>query len=481
MPPVEPVLVVAILLLVAVLAGKISGRFGIPALLLFLAIGMLAGSDGPGGIEFDDPALASSIGAVALAFILFSGGLDTRWETIRPVLAPGILLATVGTLITAAVVGVGAWALFDTSLTVGLLMGAIVSSTDAAAVFSVLRSRGVNLKGRLRPLLEFESGSNDPMAVFLTVGLTTLVTQQDASGIDLVWLFVRQMTLGAAFGLLLATGAVWVINHIRLEYEGLYPVLTVGLVVFVYAITTWAGGSGFLAVYLAGLTIGRGRLVHKRSLMRFHDAIGWLMQIVMFLILGLLVFPSELPDVAIPALGLTAILMFIARPIAVFASLRPSKWSLRERTFLSWVGLRGAVPIVLATFPLAQGVEGASTIFDAVFFVVLISVLFQGTTIPAAARRLGVESAMAVSSDEIEVIGRDAAQRQLVEIHVGSGAWVVGRQVVEIDLPGEAWLTLLTRDGEAIVPQGPTVLSEGDVLTVFASDTEADEIRHLSS
>lgn len=481
MPPIEPVLAIAILLLVAVLAGKVSGRFGIPALLLFLAIGMLAGSDGPGGIEFEDAGVASSIGAVALAYILFSGGLDTRWSAVRPVLGPGVLMATAGTLITAVVAGVGAWLLFGTSLTVGLLMGAIVSSTDAAAVFSVLRSRGVSLKGRLRPLLEFESASNDPMAVFLTIGLTTLVTQPDVSIGDLIWLFVSQMTLGALFGVVLAAVAAWVINHIRLEYEGLYPVLTIAVVIFIYSLTAWVGGSGFLAVYLAGLMMGQRRLVHKRSLMRFHDGVAWLMQIVMFLFLGLLVFPSELPAVILPGLGLTAILMFVARPLAVFSTLRPSRWSRSERTFVSWVGLRGAVPIVLATFPLAEGVGRADVIFDAVFFVVLVSVLFQGTTFPAAARRLGVDSEETPPPDQEVVVGGGATERGLSEIPVKPGAWVVGRQVVEIDLPGDAWLTLMTRNDEVIVPQGPTVLNAGDVLTVLASESETTEIRRLCS
>lgn len=478
MPPVEPILVVAILLIVAVLAGKVSGRFGIPALLLFLAIGMLAGSDGPGGIAFDDAELASSIGSVALAYILFSGGLDTRWSTIRPVLAPGLLLATAGTLITALVAGAGIWLLFGTSLTVGLLVGAIVSSTDAAAVFSVLRSRGVNLRGRIRPLLELESGSNDPMAVFLTVGLTSLATQPGTSAGDLVWLFVKQMTLGAVVGVILAWVAAWIINHIRLEYEGLYPVLTLAIVALIFALAAWPGGSGFLAVYLAGLTIGRRRLVHKRSLMRFHDGIGWLMQIVMFLILGLLVFPSQLPAVVLPGLALTAVLILIARPLAVFLTLR-GKWANRERTFVSWVGLRGAVPIVLATFPLAAGVEQADLIFNVVFFVVLVSVLVQGTTIPLAASKLGIASDEPPAEETEEIVSGAAPHRDLTEITVKAGSWAAGRQVVEVDLPAGAWLTLLTRNDEVIVPQGPTVLYVGDVLTVLTTQAEAREIRRL--
>jgi cell volume regulation protein A len=479
MPPAEPLLVVAALLLVAVLAGKISGRFGIPALVLFLAIGMLAGSDGPGGIDFTDANLASSIGAVALAYILFSGGLDTRWSAVRPVLTPGIVLATLGTLITAFVAGVGAAIVFGAPLRMGLLMGAIVSSTDAAAVFAVLRSRGVGLKGRLRPLLEFESGSNDPMAVFLTIGLTTLVTEPDTSAWDLVWLFVRQLTLGTAFGLVMAWGAIWLINHIRLEHEGLYPVLTLATVIAIYSVTASLGGSGFLAVYLAGLTMSRRRLVHKRSLTRFHDGIGWLMQIAMFLILGLLVFPSDLPSVALPGLGLAATLILVARPLAVFLTLRPSRWTVNERTFVSWVGLRGAVPIILATFPLAAGVEGADIIFDAVFFVVLISVLLQGTTIPTVARILKVESDRTVQPDRDRIVGSGATGRTLQELEVHGESWIAGRQIVELDLPEGVWLTLLVRDGDVISPQGPTILDEGDVLTVLASPAELRELAEM--
>jgi cell volume regulation protein A len=316
------------------------------------------------------------------------------------------------------------------------------------------------------------------MAVFLTIGLTTLVTET-ASVADLAWLFVAQVTIGSVLGIVLAIGAVWLINHIRLEYEGLYPVLTLAFVIGVYSVTAWLGGSGFLAVYLAGLTMARRRLIHKRSLMRFHDGIGWLMQIAMFLILGLLVFPSELPEVILPGLGLTAVLMLVARPLAVFSSLRPRDWSVRERVFVSWVGLRGAVPIILATFPLAEGVEGASLIFDAVFFVVLVSVALQGTTIPSVARRLGVESDEPPRPERELIVGGGATGRRLHEVGVAAGSWIDGRQVVEVDLPTGMWLTLLIRDDELIVPQGPTVIDPGDVLTVLASEDELADFLEL--
>ncbi len=282
MPPIEYILLgVAVLLLLSVIASQATGRLGVPALLLFLVIGMLAGSDGPGGIYFDDPWLAQSLGVAALAFILFSGGLDTRWEDVRPVLWKGVALSTLGVFITAILVGWFATTALDFSWLEGLLLGAVVSSTDAAAVFSVLRSRNVSLKGQLKPLLELESGSNDPMAVYLTIGFIQLLSQPAASMMDLIPLFLQQMTLGAAFGYGIGKAMVWIVNRVRLEYEGLYPVLTVSLVLLDYGATSALGGNGFLAVYLAGLVMGPSDFIHKRSLMRFHDGLAWLMQIAM--------------------------------------------------------------------------------------------------------------------------------------------------------------------------------------------------------
>ncbi|BAJ64902.1 potassium/proton antiporter [Anaerolinea thermophila] len=284
----------ALLLLFSVLISKISDRFGVPTLLLFLILGMLAGSDGPGGIYFDNPAQAQFIGVIALVLILFSGGLDTEWRHIQPVLKEGLLLSTLGVLITAGVAGLCAHLLLDLSLTEGLLFGAIVSSTDAAAVFSVLRSRGIHLQGKLKPLLELESGSNDPMAVFLTLGLIQWLTQPNPSVGQMVGLFIQQMLIGAVLGLGMGRVMLFLINRLKLGYEGLYPVLTLSLVFLTYGVTAVLGGSGFLAVYMAGIVLGHYDFIHKRSLLRFHDGLAWLMQIAMFLTLGLLVFPSRL-------------------------------------------------------------------------------------------------------------------------------------------------------------------------------------------
>ncbi|MGH7495931.1 MAG: potassium/proton antiporter, partial [bacterium] len=391
---VEYVLIgLALLLLASVFASKITDRFGVPALLLFLAVGMLAGSDGPGGIYFDDPNIAQFVGVIALALILFYGGLDTNWQSVRPLLKYGVTLSTLGVFLTALILGTFAKILLGVSFLEGLLLGAIVSSTDAAAVFSILRAKGISLKPPLKPLLELESGSNDPMAVLLTIGLVQMLTQPDTSLADFVWLFVLQMTLGAISGYGLGKAMVLLINRLKLGYEGLYPVLTLAFVLFAYSFTSLIGGNGFLAVYLAGIIMGNQQFIHKRSLLQFHDGLAWLMQIVLFLILGLLVFPSRLIPVIGIGLLLAACLMFVARPVSVLICLLPvTALNMREKALVSWVGLRGAVPIVLATYPLVAKIPQAELIFNVVFFVVLTSVLLQGTSISFVAKWLRVDA-----------------------------------------------------------------------------------------
>ena len=394
----ELLLISAILLLLSILAWLISSRLGIPSLLFFLAIGMLAGSDGPGGIYFDNVFVAQSIGVVALAFILFAGGLDTEWKVVRPALGGALSLSTIGVLLTAIVVALFAMLLLHISFLQGMLLGAIISATDAAAVFSVLGARQLRLKGILLPLLELESGSNDPMAVFLTIGLTELLTQPQQSFLNVIVLFIQQMGIGAISGLVLGWVSLQLIKRLHLAVVSLYAVLTIALVLFTYGLTATLGGSGFLAVYLMGLIVGNSSIQRVNRIARFHDAIAWLMQIAMFLILGLLVFPSHLPAVAVSGLLITGVAIFIARPASVLISLLPVKLSLREKLFISWVGLRGAVPIVLATFPLLANVPQAAALFDLTFFVVLVSVLLQGTTVPLVAKWLRVVAAPASGS-----------------------------------------------------------------------------------
>lgn len=391
--PLEHLLLgISTLLLLSVLASKASGRLGVPALLLFLVIGMLAGSEGPGGIEFDYPRLAQSLGVVALTLILFSGGLDTHWHSIRPVLWSGIALSTVGVILTAVFVAWFAASVLNFSVLEGMLLGAIISSTDAAAVFAVLRASQARLRGHLTPLLELESGGNDPMAVFLTVGTIALLTQLNTPVSSLLPLFLQQMILGALIGYSMGKAMVFLINRVRLEHEGLYPVLSLALALFTYGITAAAGGSGFLAIYLAGLILGNSEARHRDYLTRFHSGQAWLMQILMFLTLGLQVFPSRIVPVIGIGLVLSIFLMVVARPASVFLTLLPADFTLKEKLLISWVGLRGAVPIILATFPLIAGIPKAEMIFNLVFFIVLTSILLQGTSLPIVARWLGLSA-----------------------------------------------------------------------------------------
>lgn len=386
----EVILIASILVILSILTIRISNRFGIPSLLFFLVIGMLAGSDGVGGIYFDNVRLAQEFGTVALAFILFSGGLETNWKTIRPAVGGAISLATVGVLITTLLVGVVAAFLLHIPLLQGLLLGAIISSTDAAAIFSTLGSQNLKLPTRTTSLLELESGCNDPMAIFLTIGLTQLVSNPETSIVSVLLLFVEQMGIGLLCGLIFGFIAGKLIPILHLEIEGLYPVLTIALVLFIFGVTALLQGSGFLAVYLAGLVLGNSSLNRQGDLARFHDGIAWLMQIALFLSLGLLVFPSQLPGVIWIGLLLAAFLLFIARPASTLIALVLTRMPFREKIFVSWGGLRGGVPIVLATFPLLAKIPAASLFFNIVFFIVLTSVLVQGTSLPFVGRKLGV-------------------------------------------------------------------------------------------
>lgn len=465
------------LLLVSVLVSKISDRFGVPALLLFLGLGMLAGSDGPGGIYFDNPAIAQFIGVIALVLILFSGGLDTEINQVRAVLKEGVLLSTLGVLITALITGWVCIALLDLPPLVGLLMGAIVSSTDAAAVFSVLRSKGISLKGHLKPLLELESGSNDPMAIFLTVGLIQLIQFPQRSPLNLIGLFFLQMLVGAVIGVLMGRLTVWLINHIRLGYEGLYPVLSLALVFLTFGLTSILGGSGFLAVYLTGIVLGNREFIHRRSLLRFHDGLAWLMQITMFLTLGLLVFPSRLVPVAGSGLLIAAALMLIARPVSIFITLPGRRFNIREKLFLSWVGLRGAVPIILATFPLLAQIPQADMMFNVVFFVVLTSVLLQGTTIAPLARWLKLDAPVTPKRIyPIEYTPVGGFKSELKELAVPPHSPMVGKAIVELGLPDDFLVVLIARQNDFVMPSGGTIIEAGDTLLALADAKTFDEV-----
>ena len=473
-------LLVGLLLGVSVFGSKMSGRFGFPALLIFLGVGMLAGSDGLGGISFDDPHLAQRVGSFSLVFILFAGALDTRWKEVRPVLGPGVLLATLGVFLTALLVGGFAFLFLGFAPLEGLLLGAIVSSTDAAAVFSVLRSRGVGLRGGLKPMLELESGSNDPMAAFLTAALVSLLGAETLSWPRFALWALGQMPLGALAGFLLGRAALVILNRVRLDHEGLYPVLTSSLALVTFGAADSLGGNGFLGVYVMGLVLGNGRFLHERSLTRFHDGLGWLMQIVMFLILGLLVFPSRLPAVAPQGLLLTGFLLFVARPAAVFACLVRGAWGFREKVLLSWAGLRGAVPIVLATFPFTAGYPHSDTLFNIVFFVVLTSTLIQGGTLMALARWLGVNAPLLPRPQSpLEFERRAGVKSEAREVDIPADAVVAGKTISEIRLPPDVLILLIRRGEEFIVARGQTRIAALDTVQFIASESSLEEAQDI--
>lgn len=481
MLPIETILLwVGALLFVSVVSSKLSGKFAIPVLLLFLAIGMLAGSEGIGGIYFDDPKIAKYIGIVALIFIIFSGGFDTEWKEVRRVAWPGAILATAGVLFTAAIAGFFAVHILGFSLLEGLLLGAIVSSTDAAAVFSVLRSKKISLKKPLKPLLELESGSNDPMAVFLTVGLISLITAQEKSAAALVPMFLIDMSVGALTGFLMTKFIVLLIRRLKLEHEGLYPVVMISFVLLTYAIAVHLHGNGFLAVYLSGLLLGKAEFHNKRSLTKFHDGLAWLMQIVMFVTLGLLVFPSQIVPLAAAGALFTFLLMFVARPVSVFLCLLPFGMGAREKALVSWVGLRGAVPIILATFPLMAGIGHANTIFDIVFFVVIASVFIQGTSIPFVAKLLGLKAELPEKPNyPIEFEKTEAIDADLTDVIVPYDSSAVGKVLGELGIPERCLVVMIARGEKFIVPSGTTSIEGGDVLLVLANEGDLRELQDV--
>lgn len=475
---IEKILIGAsILLLFSVIASKAAGRFGVPSLLVFLGVGMAAGSDGPGGLYFNDAELAQTLGVLSLIFILFAGGLDTVWTTIRPIAWSGLALSTLGVLINTSLVGWFASTFLGFSFMEGLLLGATVSSTDAAAVFTVLRGRNLNLKGQIKPLLEFESGSNDPMAVFLTVGILRLMMAPKSSPGALIPMFFQEMILGVLIGFGAGKVSIGIINRLKLEFEGLYPVLTISLVFLTYGITETVGGNGFLAVYLAGISLGNGSFLRKKSVLLFHDGIAWLMQIVMFLALGLLVFPRQLGSVALSGVLLSLFLVFISRPLSVHLSLARSKYfGFREKMVISWVGLRGAVPIILATYPLIAHIEKAQMIFNLVFFIVLISVLLQGTTIPLVARWFKVEeSSKPPKKDEIQY----SIESKMTKIKISSTSSAIGKTLVDLRLPEGALIILIHKSGAAVVPSGSTRIEKNDTLLVLATGDTLPKVKEL--
>jgi potassium/hydrogen antiporter len=464
-------LIGSFLLFISIIAGKASYRFGVPTLILFLAIGMLAGSDGLGGIYFNDPPLAQFIGIVSLCFILFSGGLDTSWTSVKPVFWQGFSLSTLGVLFTALSLGVFVWLITDFSLYEAFLLGAIVSSTDAAAVFSMLRSKSLALKSRLRSTLEFESGSNDPMAYVLTIAFLSLVLNPAQGFYPIFILFFKQMIIGGLAGYLFGRLSRFLINEIKLDYEGLYPVLVIALMFVTFSATDFVGGNGFLAVYLCALYLGNHDLIHKKAILKVFDGFAWLMQIVLFLTLGLLVFPTQVMPVIGIGLLISLFLILVSRPVSVFLSLLFFRMKIRRRFYISWVGLRGAVPIVFATYPLIAGIDKAPMIFNIVFFISITSLLIQGTTLGLFAKWFHVALPERVKPrSPVEIFLSDNVKTAIAEIRIPENSYPVNKKIVDLDFPKSAIIAMINRNNVFITPNGSTEIAANDLLIVLSDN-----------
>lgn len=465
---------VGAVMIAAVAAVRLSTRTGLPSLLLYLGLGMLLGEDVV-GIPFDDDQLAQSIGYAALALILAEGGLTTRWDAIRGSLAPATVLSTVGTCVSFLVTGLAAWLLLDLDLTTGLLLGAVVASTDSAAVFSVLRS--VRLPRRLVGILEAESGLNDAPAILAVLALTAAAagTSEQAWWVSGL-LAVVALLVGIVVGLLVGLGGAEVLRRLASPSSGPFPLAVLAAVGIAYGLAHLAGGSGFIAVYVAALVLGNRRLPHGGATRGFATSLGWLAQIGLFVLLGLLVTPSRLPEVVLPALAVTAVLVVLGRPLSVVASLTWFRVPWRDQAFVSWAGLRGAVPIVLTTIPVVAGVPDAQRIFDVVFVVVIVSVLLQATTLPVVARLLGVQEEP--DSDDMDVesspLGRMGAD--LLEVRVHGRSRLHGVSVLELRLPQPAHVSLIVRGDGAVVPTPTTTFRHGDAVLVVTTPAVRERV-----
>ncbi len=460
-------LLAAVLILFGVLSSKVSARLGLPVLVMFLITGMLAGENGIGGIVFDNAVAAHALGTLALALILFDGGLQTPVSSIRSVWKPASLLATVGVMATAAIAGLAAAWMLDLPVLEGMLVGAIIGSTDAAAVFSLLRNAGVHINSRLKSVLEIESASNDPMAIFLTVGLLEVLVNGMPLGWGLLQMFLLQMGVGAIVGVGVGWSVLKLLSRIKLVATGLYPVLVAAGGLLAYGVSANLGGSGFLAIFVAGVMIGNHKFVFQRSTYLFMDGLAWLSQITMFVVLGLLVDPISLLDVWFEGLVIAVVLVLLARPLAVAPLLAIFGFNRREMALVSWVGLRGSVPIILAIFPLLFGLPNAPLIFNVVFFVVLLSATVQGSTLPLVARRLGLtEKPPASPAATLEISSLQDVDAEIVEYTLGDDARAAGRLISQMALPEGVVVAMITRGSAVIPPRGSTRLEAGDHLFV---------------
>lgn len=470
------VLVGSILLFVSIVVGKTGYKFGVPTLLLFLLVGMLFGSDGL-GIQFHSAEEAQFIGMLALSIILFSGGMDTKLSEIKPIWVQGVVLSTAGVLLTAVLTGLFIWWLSGMSWTnihfpliTSLLLASTMSSTDSASVFAILRTQKINLRNNLRPMLELESGSNDPMAYMLTIVLIQTINSAGMGFLSIAGSFVIQFVMGALFGYIFGKLAILMLNKLNIDNQSLYPILLLAFVFFTYSFTDMVNVNGYLAVYIAGIMVGNNKIMHRKEINTFMDGLSWLFQIIMFLCLGLLVNPHEMLEVALMATLIGVFMIVVGRPLSVMLCLLPfgKKMDMRSRWFVSWVGLRGAVPIIFATYPVVENVPGASQIFNIVFFITIISLIVQGTTIGKVANMLGLSSPMEKEGNDFgvelpEEIDTDLSDMVIQEKHLQNGD-----TLKDMNLPKGTLVMIVKRDESYLVPNGSLKLQVGDKLLLIA-------------
>lgn len=473
-------LIGSILLFVSIIVGKTGYRFGVPALLLFLMVGMLFGSDGL-GLQFHNAKEAQFIGMVALSIILFSGGMDTKFNEIKPILVPGIVLSTVGVLLTALFTGLFiwwlsgmGWANVHLPLITSLLLASTMSSTDSASVFAILRSQKMNLKHNLRPMLELESGSNDPMAYMLTIVLIQFIQTSGMGILPILGSFAIQFIVGAAAGYLLGKLAILMLNRLNIDNQALYPILLLAFVFFTFSITDLLKGNGYLAVYIAGIMVGNNKIMHRKEINTFMDGLTWLFQIIMFLCLGLLVNPHEMLEIAIVALLIGVFMIVIGRPLSVFLCLLPfgKKITFKSRLFVSWVGLRGAVPIIFATYPVVADVPGAHVIFNIVFFITILSLVIQGTTVSWVARLLGLSTPLEKTGNDFGVELPEEIDSNLHDMTITQEILNKADTLKDMNLPKGTLVMIVKRDDEYLIPNGSLKLHVGDKLLLISENVK---------
>lgn len=473
-------LIGSILLFVSIIVGKTGYRFGVPALLLFLMVGMMFGSDGL-GLQFHNAKEAQFIGMVALSIILFSGGMDTKFNEIKPILVPGIVLSTVGVLLTALFTGLFiwwlsgmGWANVHLPLITSLLLASTMSSTDSASVFAILRSQKMNLKHNLRPMLELESGSNDPMAYMLTIVLIQFIQTSGMGVLPILGSFAIQFIVGAAAGYLLGKLAILMLNRLNIDNQALYPILLLAFVFFTFSITDLLKGNGYLAVYIAGMMVGNNKIMHRKEINTFMDGLTWLFQIIMFLCLGLLVNPHEMLEIAVVALLIGVFMIVIGRPLSVFLCLLPfgKKITFKSRLFVSWVGLRGAVPIIFATYPVVADVPGAHVIFNIVFFITIVSLVIQGTTVSWVARLLGLSTPLEKTGNDFGVELPEEIDSNLHDMTITQEILNKADTLKDMNLPKGTLVMIVKRDDEYLIPNGSLKLHVGDKLLLISENNK---------